>query len=81
MKNFTFFNNAIFNYSQSIYNKVIPYEEVFTFQVKIISMPNRYVGIGVVDYEKIKNSGTFYNSGNIVGYYCYYQNQGHKYPG
>ena len=68
MKNFTFSNAN--NYSQSIYNKIIPYEEVFTFQVKIISMPNRYVGIGVVDYEKHLTVSSYMESDIVVAYYC-----------
>ena len=42
-------------YEQSIFIRPIPYDEVFCFQIKIIEARSRNIGIGVVDYEKIKN--------------------------
>ena len=56
-------------YSQSIFNKVIPFDEVFTFNVKLISAPKRDVCIGVVDYEKHKNVSRFCDSNIAVGYH------------
>lgn len=69
MKGFKFVKDNGNSYSQSIYNKVIPYDEVFTFQVKIISAPKRLVGIGVVDYEKYNIIKTIIDSEIAVGYY------------
>lgn len=58
MKGFVFtkkkcgYNNA---YEQSIFIRPISYDEGFCFQIKIIEARRRNIGIGVVDYEKIKN--------------------------
>ena len=84
MKQFTFTKPThIDGYSKSIYNKAISFDEVYTFQVKIIRAPSLHVGIGVVDYEKHKtvSDSSYYNSGYVVGYYWWYQGQGQKYPG
>lgn len=82
MKEFTFTKpSSVDGYSQSIYNRAIPFDGVHTFQVKIIRAPNRYVGIGIVDYEKHRTVSCYYNSGYVVAYYWWYLNQGHKYPG
>lgn len=61
-------------YSQSIYNRAIPYDGVHNFQVKIIKAPKRYIGIGVIDYEKQKTFSTYFDSSVAVGYYWWYEN-------
>lgn len=48
--------------------------------MKIVRAPNKYVGIGVVDYEKHKNINCFYNTNFVVAYYWWFENQGRKYP-
>ena len=68
--------NSIFKsyesrYSQSILNKVIPFDQIYTFKVKIVSAPQRYVCIGIVDYEKHSTVSCFYNSEIVVGYFWY----------
>lgn len=84
MKEFTFTKPTnIDGFSKSIYNRAISFDEVYTFQVKIIRAPNRNVGIGIVDYEKHKtvSDSSYANSVYVVGYYWWSQGQGHKYPG
>jgi hypothetical protein len=54
MKGLTFTKSSANGYTQSIFNKVIPYDQVYSFRVKIIKAPKRDVNIGIVDYEKCK---------------------------
>jgi hypothetical protein len=76
MKDFIFTKTNGNGYSQSIFNKIIPFDEITIFKVKILySNPN--FGIGIVDYEKHLKASSFYDSGFAIGYYS----QGQKYPG
>lgn len=50
------FANLIFTkgfegYQHSIYYKIIPYNQVFNFKVKIVKVtnPSVYIGVGVMD--------------------------------
>ena len=54
MKGLTFTKSSANGYTKSIFNKVIPYDQVYSFRVKIIKAPKRDVNIGIVDYENCK---------------------------
>lgn len=81
MKDFIFTKTNGKGCSQSIFNKIIPFDEITFFRVKILSCSYPYFGIGIVDYEKHLKASSFYDSGFAIGYYCQSYNQGKKYPG
>lgn len=77
MKDFIFTKTNGYGYSQSIFNKIIPFDEITFFKVKILNCSSSNFGIGIVDYEKHLKASSFYDSGFAIGYYS----QGQKYPG
>ena len=48
MVNFVYNHPAHSTYFPFVFNKVIPYGQVYKFKIKINSMGNFYLGIGVV---------------------------------
>jgi hypothetical protein len=61
-----------------VFNKFIKFDNIFNFKVKITKTVNKYIMIGIIDYEKQKNQRSSYSSNNAICY-CGWNN-GYIYP-
>jgi hypothetical protein len=43
------------SWAHFIFNEIIPYNNIYTFKVKIIKNPDKHMMIGVVDFMKQKD--------------------------
>jgi hypothetical protein len=55
----------------------VPYNQIFSFKIKIIKTKHRIIIAGIVDEPKQRNKRYSCNSNNAVGYKGY---NGYKYP-
>lgn len=64
-------------YTQFIFNDIVDYDEVYYFSVKIHKMSkNKYIMIGVVDFNKQKGQRYSHTSNNALNYHA----SGERYP-
>lgn len=64
-----------------LFHKIIPNSSKFVFKINIISICRNFLGIGIIDYEKHRQTRTeICNNKHSV---CYYtaNHCGYKYPG
>ena len=71
------YTNTNGQWTQYIFNELIPPTASANFKIKITVTQNRHIRIGVVDYSKQKDQRTSHNSGNAM---CYEGNTAYKYP-
>ncbi len=55
----------------------MPYNTIFTFEIRIVKTKNKFILIGVVDEPKQRNQRQSFNSNNAI---CYSGYTGNKYP-
>lgn len=67
-----------YNRYQFLFDSQVPYDQEYSFIVKIVRSDQKTIMIGVVDYQKQRQKQFSYNSNNAV---CYNAKAGNKWPG